>query len=150
MVGVLSMPPGAFSFRAPEPPPRATLDGAGREVVSRRGTRPGERPAGQAETTGGRGSPGDRRRRRIRDGRAVLRLARAAPRLRPEGAVRLRLRAVARPQALPDAGALGPRRLPAQHRRPAGRHPLRRRAARADVALSGAAAGALPGGPRAR
>src|SRR5207253_1534587 len=33
---------------------------------------------------------------------------------------------------------------------PAGRHPLRGRAQRADVALPGAAAGALPGGPRPR
>src|SRR3989454_10324854 len=77
--------------------PSGALDGPGREMVSDGGPRPGERPAGQAETTGGRGSPGDRRRRRIGDGRAVLRLARAAPRLRPGGAVRLRLRAVGRP-----------------------------------------------------
>src|SRR5206468_807982 len=115
MVGVLSMPPGAIAFRAPETP---STGPAARWYPGQLGQ--GERPAGQAATTGGRGTPGDRRRRRIRDGRPVLRLARAAPRLRPGGAVRLRLGAVGRPQALPDAGALGPRRLAAQHRRPAG------------------------------
>src|SRR5213596_3461864 len=143
--------------------PSCRFDAAWRDFVSglrprragprdgiRWGPRPGERPAGQAATPGGRGSPGDRRRRRIGDGRAVLRLARAAPRLRPGGAVRLRLRAVGRPQALPDTGALGPRRLPAQHLCPGGRYPLRGRAERADVALPGAPPGALPGGPRAR
>src|SRR5437867_9318523 len=141
MVGVFSMPPGAVSFRGLRARPSGALDGPGREMVSDGGTRPGERPARQAETTGGRGSPGDRRRRRIGDGRAVLRLARAAPRLRPGGAVRLRLRAVGRPQALPDTGALGPRRLPAQHLCPGGRYPLRGRAERADVALPGAPPG---------
>src|SRR5207253_9443124 len=109
-----------------------------------------ERPAGQAGTPGGRGAPDDRRRRRVRDRRAVLRVPRRAPGRGARRAVRLRLRAVPGPPAVPDAGPLGARQAARQPRVPRRRYAVRGGAERRDVASSRPSPGALPRRPGAR